>query len=202
MNRRMFICAANILNGGLAVNSANVSAGVLCSPYTASGVQFCDAGIDSSVIAVNAQIQNASQWCWAACIQIVFQYYGYRISQQRIVAETWGQILNLPAQPQQILADLNRSWQSDNGSNFYAQGDVFTANPITAAQDLAQDMPLIIGTMGHAMVLTSIKYQRDAYGRGIVHSATVRDPWPNNGRRILSPQEWFSTNFLVRIRVT
>ena len=80
-------------------------------------------------------------------------------------------------------------------------GDVFSANPITAAQDLAQDMPLIIGTMGHAMVLTSVTYIRDQFGRGSVLAAVVRDPGRRQGRRVLSPQEWYSTSFLVRIRV-
>jgi hypothetical protein len=61
-----------------------------------------------------------------------------------------------------------------------------------AAQDLAADMPLIVGTMGHAMVLTALTYNRDGYGSGVVTGAIVRDPWPypglRDGRRVLSPQ--------------
>lgn len=47
---------------------------------------------------------------------------------------------------------------------------------ITAVRDLAEDMPLIIGTLGHAMVLTGLTYNRDVHGRGVVTSAVVRDP--------------------------
>jgi hypothetical protein len=72
---------------------------------------------------------------------------------------------------------------------------------MTATQDLSNDMPLIIGTMGHAMVLTSLTYVRDQFGRGDVTAAVVRDPWPGNGRRVLSAQEWYNTSFLARIRV-
>jgi hypothetical protein len=81
------------------------------------------------------------------------------------------------------------------------QGDVFSANAITAAQDLSANMPLIVGAMGHAMVLTALTYWRDVYGRGQVVDAVVRDPWPGRGRRSLTPQEWYSVNFLIRIRV-
>ena len=104
------------------------------------------------------------------------------------------------------MANINRGWTDENGDDFSVAGDVYSANPITAAQDLAQDMPLIIGTMGHAMILTSLVYVRDGYGYGYgngnITSAIVRDPWPGRGRRVLSPQEWFSTNFLDRIRVS
>jgi hypothetical protein len=72
---------------------------------------------------------------------------------------------------------------------------------MTAAQDLAADMPLIIGTMGHAMVLSRLDYLVDQYGRGEVKWATVRDPWPGRGRRVLSPQEWYNISFAARIRV-
>jgi hypothetical protein len=133
---------------------------------------------------------------------MVFAYYGFRVPQERIVADAWGAIVNLPGQPQQILASLNRSWVDEQGRNFAVVGDVFSANPATAAQDLAQNMPLIIGTMGHAMVLSSLIYLRDQFGNGQVSTAIVRDPWPERGRRPMSPQEWSATNFLVRIRVS
>lgn len=175
-----------------------------CGPFFGPGLQDCEAGIDSGMASISAAAvggQHLSQWCWAACIEMVFRYYGFVVPQEIIVAQTWGSIVNLPAQPGQILANLNRPWIDRYGRRFGVAGDVFSANPATAAQDLAQDMPLIIGTMGHAMVLTSLRYVRDQYGRGDVKLAIVRDPWPNQGRRELTAEEWYSANFLVRIRV-
>lgn len=175
-----------------------------CTPFDLRGLQQCEAGIDSRIAGVTAASvggQYLSQWCWAACIEMVFRYYGYRVSQVRIVRDTWGGIVNLPGYPGQILANLNRTWIDDRGRRFGVSGDVYSANPITAAGDLADDMPLIIGTTGHAMVLTSLTYVRDQLGNGEVTAAVVRDPWPGRGRRILSPQEWYGTNFLARIRV-
>lgn len=142
-----------------------------------------------------------SQWCWAACIEMVFRYYGHPVDQADIVSQTWGGLVNNPGRPDQILANLNRPWRDQRGRVFRAYGDVFSANPQTAAADLAQDAPLIIGTLGHAMVLTGMSFLNDVRGGGSVQSAVVRDPWPGNGRRVLSAREWYSTNFLARIRV-
>jgi len=200
MNRRGFLGAAAAVGlvGALPETS---EAALMCGPFVPPGVQQCDVGIASTVAEVSAPHQYATEWCWAACIEAVFSYYGHRVPQARIVAETWGGIVNLPGQPQQILFDLNRPWVDQTGLPFGVVGDILSANAVTAAQDLAQDMPLIIGTMGHAMVLTRLEYIRDAFGRGQVQRAYVRDPWPGRGFRVLSPQEWLSTMFLARIRV-
>lgn len=147
--------------------------------------------------------QQASEWCWAACIQMVFSYWGHPVSQQEIVRQTWGAIINMPAQPIQIVKDLNRQWTDARGDEFSSVGDVFSANGVTAAQDLARDMPLIVGSMGHAMVLTAVSYDRAPNGQGQVTGAIVRDPWPGNGgRRPLSPGEAAATMLLARIRVS
>ncbi|MBV9157445.1 MAG: hypothetical protein JO097_14365 [Acidobacteriaceae bacterium] len=201
MKRRSFF--VSLLTGcGSLMFPRTSRATLACGPFFPPGVQVCEAGINSTVANVNVASQHATEWCWAACIETIFRYYRHAIPQERIVAETWGAIVNLPGQPLQIVADLNRQWTDEDGNKFQVRGDVFSANAITAAQDLAGDMPLIIGSMGHAMVLTSLQYVRDAYGNGSVRAATVRDPWPGRGRRILSPQEWLSTNFLARIRVS
>ena len=81
-------------------------------------------------------------------------------------------------------------------------GNVYSANPVTASQYLAQNIPLIIGTQGHAMVLTSLRFIRNQFGDGDVTEAVVRDPWQDRGRRALTAEEWYSTNFLARIRVS
>jgi hypothetical protein len=201
MKRRKFL---TLVGAGVFAAPSLAWARLACGPFVPPGVQQCKAGIDSSVAHVTAAAvggQHLSQWCWAACIEMVFRYYGLQVPQAQIVQQTWGQIVNLPGQPGQILANLNRPWIDAAGRRFGVSGDAFTANPITAAQDLAQDMPLIIGTMGHAMVLTSLTYIRDQFGNGNVTAAVVRDPWPGRGRRVLSAQEWYGTSFLARIRV-
>ena len=170
-------------------------------PVPPFGLQGCIAGIPQERLNTITVVQQASEWCWAACIQMVFSYWGHPVSQQQIVQETWGGIADMPAQPQTIVQDLNRSWRDRNGDQFSASGDVFSANAVTAAQDLAQEMPLIIGSLGHAMVLTAVSYNRTANGQGQLTGAMVRDPLPGRGRRQLTPMEAAAEMLLVRIRV-
>lgn len=206
--KAFIICA--ICTFGILVNwgsenksSHKTTVSLNCGPYNNYGVQRCVAGINSSILDVRGlDVQYADQWCWAASIQAIFNYYGHNISQARIVQETFGQVVNMPAQPGTILNALNRYWIDDSGVQFMVQANSFSASPITAAQDLASDNPLIIGTMGHAMVLTALEYDHNTYGQGSVIAAVVRDPWPSNARRrVLSAQEWVNTTFLARIRV-
>jgi hypothetical protein len=209
MNRRVFLlsAAAGVLPAWATPNSVPRSLarrGLSCSPFDRNGVQQCEAGIDSSILDVVASdTQHASEWCWAACIQAVFAYYGHSIDQEQIVEQAYGDVLNLPGTPQQILSALNRQWTDSDGREFVAQGNTLSTNAITAAQDLASNHPLIIGALGHAMVLTSLTYFRNVSGQGNVILAEVRDPWPYNPRhRPLSPDEWYSISFAARIRVT
>jgi len=203
MNRRALVLS--MVSSCITSFPLNAYARLSCGPFVPPGIQQCEAGIDSSLASITAAAvggQHFSEWCWAACIEMAFTYYGHPVPQERIVSETWGGIINLPGQPSQILENLNRDWTDENGDDFSVTGDTYSVNAITAAQDLAQDMPLIIGTMGHAMVLSSLVYVRDGFGRGNVNAAIVRDPWPGRGRRVLTPQEWSNINFAVRIRVS
>ncbi len=184
-------------------------AAVRCVPVDTFGTQLCEAGIDNRMRSVVASQQN-SQWCWAACVGAIFAFHGFEVDQRRIVQATYGQAVNLPAHGRQIAAASSRNWTTDDGRRFTAYCDVLwdsqfhVGRPTAvadAAQELAEERPLIIGTGGHAMVLTAMTYLRDGYGRGQPHAAVVRDPWPGIGRRPLSTQEWYGTSFLARIRV-
>lgn len=171
----------------------------MVAPY----IQRCTAGIPSSRLAFVQAYQQMPEWCWAACIQMVFSYWGHPVSQQRIVQETWGGIVNMPGQPGQILADLNRQWTDDAGRPFRSLADSASADARNAVIDLQQDRPLIVGALGHATVLTALTSDVNTVtGAWGVVDATVRDPWPGNGgRRSLSPAEWYNVNFAARILV-
>lgn len=207
MDRRRFlqIGSGSLIIGSIGASST-ASALINCSPYYSQGIQQCESGIDSRLAFISAKKQRDTLWCWAACIEMVFSYYGLSVSQETIVQQTWGAVVNRGVNSFQILANLNRPWVDSTGRAFYATGDASSrTNYMTAAQDLYNNMPLIIVTgrpeRAHAMVLTSLQYLRDQYGRGEVISAVVHDPWENEGRRILSVEEWSKVFFLASIRV-
>lgn len=174
-----------------------------CGPFNNYGYQTCIAGINSYILNVVASgNQNLSQWCWAASMQAIFAYYGYNIPQHVIVSQNFGGIVNMPATKAQMYKALNRQYQDQYGNYFTVTATSYNVNYVTASNLLANDRPLIIGTMGHAMVLTSLTYNRDINGNGQIIDAIVRDPWPNSGgRRSLRPQEFYNTDILFEINV-
>ena len=206
MDRRDFLkISSSTLGLSILGLSSSAQALIDFTPFNVQGIQQCEAGIDSTLTAVTSSAtggQYMSQWCWAACIEMVFKYHGLRIPQEEIVREAWGSIKKFPGQPRHILAGLSRNWRDSSRIRFIVSGESYSANPVTASRDLSQDLPLIIGNMGHAMVLISMKYDIDNWGNGHVNEAVVIDPWPGRGRRILSAQEWLGTSFMACIRVT
>ncbi len=96
MNRRRFF--AGLLATGAFAASGPARAGVEC--MDGWGTRTCTAGIARSLIdqAVVDDEQHASQWCWAACISMIFQYYGHPVDQERIVEETFGTIVDMPGE--------------------------------------------------------------------------------------------------------
>jgi len=203
MNRRDFLSAASAALPGVVAGRKCFAAQQCSQPTpTAYGqMQRCVAGIQS--ISFQQAYQQRSEWCWAASISMLFEFHGHMVSQQIIVAETWGAIANMPGQPMQILSDLNRTWKDDNGKSFRALGDMRSVNIYTAVDDLKNDDPLIIGALGHATVLTAITGDINmTTGAWQIAEVIVRDPWPGNGgRRALTPMEWGNLEFAARVRV-
>lgn len=206
MDRRAFLKITSS-TVGLSILGGSSSAFALldCPPFNAQGVQQCEAAIDSKIAAVNTVVtggEHVRQWCWAACIEMVFKYHGLEVSQETIVQRLWGGIENIPGQPRHILASLNRSWRDSNNRRFFVAGESYPSNLIIASQDLSRNLPLIIGNNGHVMVLTSIRYNKNNWGNVSLIEVEVRDPWPDQGQRTLTAQEWLGTSFLACIRVS
>ncbi len=168
-------------------------------------------GIDSGVAFQFATSQQDTQWCWAACISMIFGYANHPVSQSRIVARAFGGLANWPAQPWQMLTALNIPWVDEHGRAF--KPSATTVNLATASRQLALDRPLIVGTQGHAMVLTAMDYRVNRFGNWVVDRLTVRDPFPYGpptetpippglgarGRRVLSGQEARNISFLAAV---
>lgn len=200
--RRFLIGGAAGLAGGLLGLVSEAEGALRCGPRLPPwGAQRCEAGIPTWQANMTYAPQPMSQWCWAACIHMVFAHHGYDVPMATIVRQAWGAVVNMPGSPYQILASLNRRWRDTRGRLFEVRGDTFSASAPAAARDLSAERPLIIGSLGHAMVLTSITYDRLPNGAGRPVAMVVRDPWPGRGRRLLSPQEVARTSLLVRIAV-
>src|SRR5258708_30757111 len=107
MRRRAFLSGLTGAAAGFVVFPGATRADLACSPVS-PGVEACTAGIRSDMASITMRKpQQRSNWCWAACIEMVFRYRGLRLTQERIVEETFGGDVNRPGTPEEILENLN-----------------------------------------------------------------------------------------------
>lgn len=167
----------------------------------------CSVGLDINVDTARQQRQN---WCWAACVEAIFKFHGYSVSQKAIVDKVFGADVDLPAIGPQIISAVDGQWTDDNGASFDASATVLWDTQfnfgrpdavLEAARQLENDRPLIIGALGHATVLTAMTYSGNGFNTQL-EQLVVRDPWPGRpNRRLLTAQEALATQFLARIDV-
>ena len=177
----------------LAVLPTATRAGTTCQP-TPQG-QLCTSQVNFERFAYTSYTtQWQSEWCWAACISMIFKYYGHPISQDKIVRSVYGAAYNRPAGAGWVMAkELNRDWVDDNGKPFKSRltavididAGVFGLNNAGMIYELDQNRPMLIASGTHAMVATAMQY----FPASVV-SVGVFDPWPTSGgARRLSTQE-------------
>lgn len=162
--------------------SINVSKNYAQQTYTV--------GIPSAQFDYYASSQRNTNWCWAACIQMILNYYGINITQEQIVQRSYGTdadgtLPNWAGSFQTITANLN-NWNIDNSGNSYvvqAALYFYAPNPSYLIQELSNQHPVLIGynsgqNSGHAVVITACSYILTNSGP-IIQSIVVRDPWPS-----------------------
>lgn len=191
MDRRKFLTA--LLASPLLTAARGADALGACDP---TGTQ-CRVSVDLREFHFAQQSQQQSQWCWAACISMLFAHQRRPVQQHRIVSAVYGGPVNMPSLDGMTIArSLNRPWVDDTGRPFQAQlGAVYDAyagvNAISDRQvidHLRRGVPLVLGARGHAVILTSVDYIRTPMGPRVI-AATAFDPWPGRGHRRLSPDE-------------
>ena len=161
-------------------------------PFTSQPVQpqLQYVGIPSAQMDYFTASQKNSQWCWAASIQMVLNYYGIAISQEQIVARTYGtdpfgNLPNWAGSFEAITANLN-NWSVDNMGRPYtvmASLNWGAPTPIILLQELSEGRPVIMGyrsgpNSGHAVVITAASFLPSPQGP-IIQTVVVRDPWPS-----------------------
>jgi len=153
--------------------------------------------------------QRQTNWCWAACIQMVLNYHGLYVTQEQIVQKIYGNLVDQPAGEQQIMEALSGWMPNYQGrySQIYCQNEITNINEITS--NLAYKWPLIVGLsnpsnpngVGHAYVLTAIYYSTDMYNNTIPHKVVLRDPWPGNPSRQEMSWNEFSSRVIMAFKI-
>lgn len=194
-----------VLTGALGVLAASrADADGRCAPWTPNGLRQCQVGLN--IGPVPTARQACQNWCWAACVEAIFNWHGYDVCQRDIVRRVYPDLGCRTATGPQIARAISGEWQDSHGRWFAATADVMAdlsfgiVQPAVLARVRARlynNSPLINGALGHATVLTAMNYVEDTLGQFRVQSLTVRDPWPGSAnRRLLSPNE-VAGSFLI-----
>jgi len=185
-------------------------ADIVCQPW-GDGQEVCQAGLKFSPEMKTAE-QECPYWCWAACIESIFAIDGFKVPQQEIVTRAYGQAVCAAADGPTIANAVSGSWRDGSGRSFASACEVVIDSqygvwrddaPLLAARELEAGRPLILGALGHAVLLTAMSFGRDAYGNTQIGELVIRDPWPSNpNRRTLSIQEVRQISFLATVSVS
>lgn len=148
-------------------------------------------GINTEQMNYVAARQLNSQWCWAACIKMVLNYYGVSITQKQIVARTYkanelGHLPNWPATFKTIHKNLNNWGIDNNGITYKVSAKIFSGapHPRILLTELNNKRPIVLAysngdNTGHAVIITGASYEvRNGSPR--IKTVVVRDPWPND----------------------
>jgi hypothetical protein len=162
-------------------------------------------------IQLNTARQEKPHWCWAACIEAIFDFHGYQVSQEAVVEKVFGGDVDRPAGGREICASVNGRWNARGQKTFDARAEVLWDAQIgfgrpdavvQAARELESNNPLIVGALGHATVLTAMTYSATSFGARL-EEIVIRDPWPlNPNRRTFTQEEAMQTQFLAQIHVS
>jgi hypothetical protein len=176
MNRRSFLLAGAGLAGSIAAGAAQTRMGI--------GAPF---GVPKRVWGQNPTIvrQDCPEWCWAACISMIFAAHGRLVPQEAIVQRVFGGLVCAPAPGSTMAEALSAVWTDTSGSTFEsrvvaAYDQMAGVNAITngfIVNELANDQPILYANTHHAMVLTAVDYFDTPMGPEVV-AAGVLDPWP------------------------
>jgi hypothetical protein len=152
--------------------------------------QIFECGIISNSFNFVYAEQKNTKWCWAACIQMILNYYGVEITQSQVVyrtfgANTGGNLPNWAGDIYSIHANLN-NWNIDNsGKKYVVSAACYRGAPNKdwLIEELSNGYPVFIGyntgSGGHAVLITACTYLFKN-GQSEIQTLTVRDPWPGN----------------------
>lgn len=188
MDRRHFVAGATTALVSLSASKVAAYERLVQGPYGETLVQV---GVSSGSWSHIYSSQRASQWCWAASLQMLFASSDYYVDQTTIVRTAYGRVVNLPAFSARVIAALsNRDWVDEDGNEFSSRlvaaydfyAGVAAINDAMILESLSQEQPMVVCNRSHAMLAIGATFRDTQFGPQILDVA-VFDPWPGRGLR-------------------
>ncbi len=184
LSRRRFLSLLAGTAGTLSLSSL-AQAYRLCG-YHNLPPYICDVGIKSADFRRVGAYQQTMLWCWAAVLQMVFAWYGKRVSQRDLVTQTYGAAIPTALDPFSLLQATNRDYRDHAGRPFRVRSRIFApdfgVSQLTNCdiiRSLHREKPLVICNLSHMMVLIGVTYDgRVSCEQPNIIAAWVADPFP------------------------
>lgn len=184
-----------------ALVAASAHAAPDCGPSGRAGVDRCVVGLSTVTMTRMQQVQQASNWCWAASISMLLRRYGVEVPQRTIVQAHLGKMENVRITVDDMARLVDRRWTDAQGRSLVA-----SVKPLPGwrmrlgviapevLEDLAQQKPVILAAERHALLLVQVVYDRvvGEGGKGDqieLVRAVVLDPASPGGVRSLRAGE-------------
>lgn len=180
-----------------------------CQPSAAGLAEHCVAGWPQARAAAVRQHQLASRWCWAAVLSMAMAHAGLQVSQEQVVRTWYGSAVNLGLPASDLVLLAARTWRDGRGQA--AHVTVEAVEPRHHAlgvgapqvlQALAEQRAVIAQLGGHAVLLTSVAYERVAGDERMqlpvrVLRASAVDPLGGSAARELGVAELGAARLVV-----
>lgn len=141
-------------------------------------------GIPTAQFNFVSAAQMKTEWCWAASVQMVLNWYKIPVTQADVVNRIYHKTDDLAASENQITRALSGIAYDRRGHKLQVSAvrETGIPSPSLLISQLSREHPMLLTVhsehrMLHAVVLTSAEYVTT--GTGIhVNSLTIRDPSP------------------------
>lgn len=181
--------------------ASNAHSATSCGPSERAGVERCVAGVSTATMMRMQQLQEASNWCWAASISMLLRRYDLDVPQRAVVQAHLGNTENVPIAVDAMQRLVDRRWTDAQGRTLVASVKPLPAWRMSLGvvapevlADLGEEKPVMLGAEKHAVLLVQVIYDRVAGGTGRAGEiqlvrAVVLDPRSPGGVRSLRSSE-------------
>jgi len=156
----------------------------------------CTVRLLGTVPFFKARSADAGQ-CWLACLQMAAKFQGFDVPAPALLKELYEG--KLPKTPWLDTGINGKPVHDTKGKPVQLVLEKLQVRAAEAAELLSENQPIVIGSMGHPVLLTSMTYTGDLLGGMTLVDATVLDPAPGKGTRVVSSPDWINVSFATRI---
>ncbi len=150
--------------------------------------------------------QKQSQWCWAACVASCLKYSGMQVTQEQLVVERFGAVVNRSLPSVVLVAQhLNRSFSTHTGNVIVSPQVVDGPLDLVTMRQLIDAGCPIIACIGegnpwsvpaHAIIFYG--YHVDWSGNTIIH---IFDPFPPHHLRVIPYNQAFAWEQTIIVKI-